>query len=392
VSQPAFVPVLDGPIVAVVEGPPLGWPLLGATVLLLLGLLVLSTRGHSARDFALGLRLGLSGLVTKELRSRSRGWRPVVVLTGYLLLLSGGVLGFLYLVRLGMGVIPPTLGSQLFSTLALGAIVLLSFITPALTAGAISGERERRTLDLLLVTRSSSLGLVVGKLLGSLLYVLFLLAASLPAFALVYLYGGVPPSYLLMVFLVAGVTAVTHAAVALFLSALLRRTLAALVLSYMLVIGVVFGVPFVAGIANVTGQAQMMSSRARPMPGSLATTSPAPAWYSYVSPVVSLASVLPAGSPDSDMVGAIMRGVLIPGGGFAQQPSGLPVWRRQYIVGLDPTTGQVETVIGWAPWVYHFLLGGIASVFCVLTAALAVAPVKPWRAWSARRRPAPATA
>src|SRR6185295_9683946 len=117
----------------------------------------------------------------------------------YLLLLSGGVLGFLYLVRLGMGVIPPTLGSQLFSSLALGAVLLLAFITPALTAGAVSGERERRTLDLLLVTRASPLGLVLGKLAGSLLYVLFLLLAALPAFALVYLYGGVPPRYLAMV-------------------------------------------------------------------------------------------------------------------------------------------------------------------------------------------------
>jgi ABC-type transport system involved in multi-copper enzyme maturation permease subunit len=379
---------LAGPEVSA-GGPPLGWPLLGAALLVLLGLAALIARGQSSREVVLGLRLGLSGLVAKELRSRSRGWRPAVLLTGYLLLLSGGVLGFLYLVRLGMGVIPPTLGSQLFSTLSLGAVVLLAFITPALTAGGLSGERERRTLDLLLVTRASPLGLVLGKLLGSLLYVLFLLAASLPAFALVYLYGGVPPGYLLMVFLVAGVTALTHAAVALFLSALLRRTLAALVLSYMLVIGVVFGVPFVAGIANVAGQAQMasMSRVSRPLPGQVAAL---PAWYSYVSPVVSLASVLPAGSPETDLVGTVMRGVLIPGGGFAMQPSGLPLWRRQYLVAIDPTTGQSETAIGWAPWVYHFVLGGLASGFCVLAAALVVAPVKPWRA--GRRRPAPATA
>jgi ABC-type transport system involved in multi-copper enzyme maturation permease subunit len=369
-----------------VEGPPLGWPLLAGAAVLLVALLLLIARGQSAGDFLLGLRLGLSGLVTKELRSRSRGWRPVLVLTGYLLLLSGGVLGFLYLVRLGMGVVPPTLGSQLFSTLALGAVVLLSFIAPALTAGAVSGERERRTLDLLLVTRASALGLVVGKLLGSLMYALFLLSASLPAFALVYLYGGVPPSYLLMVFLVAVVTALTHAAVALFLSALLRRTLATLVLSYMLVLGVVFGVPFVSGIANVTGQMQM-SSRAMPMSGPVARSAVLePAWYSYVSPVVSLASVLPAGSPDVDLVGAVMRGVLIPGGGFAPQPSGLPLWRRQYVVGIDTATGRAETIVGWAPWVYHFLLSGIASIFCVLVSALSVAPIKPWRAAALRAR------
>ena len=35
-------------------------------------------------EFATGLRLGLRGLVEKELRTRSRGWRPMWLLTGYL--------------------------------------------------------------------------------------------------------------------------------------------------------------------------------------------------------------------------------------------------------------------------------------------------------------------
>ena len=38
------------------------------------------------------------------------------------------------------------------------------FLAPALTAGAISLEREKQTLDLLVVTPISSLAIVIGKL------------------------------------------------------------------------------------------------------------------------------------------------------------------------------------------------------------------------------------
>ena len=43
-------------------------------------------------------------------------------------------------------------GHQLFVYLILFQMGLIAFVTPALTAGAISGERERQTIDLLFVT------------------------------------------------------------------------------------------------------------------------------------------------------------------------------------------------------------------------------------------------
>ena len=46
--------------------------------------------------------------------------------------------------------------------------ILLMFIVPAVTASAISGERERQTLDLMLTTRMSAGQIVTGKLLSAL--------------------------------------------------------------------------------------------------------------------------------------------------------------------------------------------------------------------------------
>src|SRR5512133_3836877 len=264
------------------------WMPLGIIVAILLALaLYLSVRGRASAEARAGLLLGLRSLVGKEMRSRSRGWRPVLILTGYLGLLTISVAGFLGLVGKVGGVISPTIGTQLFSALAMGSVLLLAFITPALTVGAVSGERERRTLDLLLVTRSSPLGLAAGKLAGSLLYVVYLLAASLPAFALVYLFGGVPALYLGMVLAVAVMTALAHASLGLFLSALLRRTIVASVVAYLLVLFMVFGLPFVSAVAMVSQQARM---------GVQQFGGPPPA-FMYASPRTSLTSVLPGGSP-----------------------------------------------------------------------------------------------
>lgn len=51
--------------------------------------------------------------------------------------------------------------------------ILLMFIVPAVTASAISGERERQTLDLMLTTRMSAGQIVTGKLLSSPQYLIF---------------------------------------------------------------------------------------------------------------------------------------------------------------------------------------------------------------------------
>lgn len=69
------------------------------------------------------------------------------------------------------------------------AMILL--ITPAMTAGSIAGERERQTLDMLLVTNTGSLRIVAGKLLESLGYVALLLVAALPTMCLTLITGGV---------------------------------------------------------------------------------------------------------------------------------------------------------------------------------------------------------
>ena len=67
-------------------------------------------------------------------------------------------------------------------------LALIVFITPGLTAGVISSERERQTLNMLLTTTQSSTSIIIGKLVSSVAYLLLLMIASLPLYSIVFLY------------------------------------------------------------------------------------------------------------------------------------------------------------------------------------------------------------
>ncbi|MCG8402574.1 MAG: ABC transporter permease, partial [Firmicutes bacterium] len=204
--------------------------------------------GKMKSGFLSGLRNGLAPMLGKELRSRTRGWRSPVLLTAYLGLLSAGAVGFIWLnMALGNNISPQT-GLSFYGILVFGLVLLLSFIAPVVAAGAISGERERRTYDLLLVTGASLSGIVLGKWLASVAYLLFLVLAALPLLALVFLFGGVPPAIMLMAVLICLLTGLGYGALGLCLSAVLKRSQAATIVSLVLVFLLIFGSPVVAGI------------------------------------------------------------------------------------------------------------------------------------------------
>ena len=69
--------------------------------------------------------------------------------------------------------------------------VMLMFIMPALTAGSISGERERQTLDLMLTTTMKPSDIILGKLSASFSTMFILIVSSFPLLAVSFVYGGI---------------------------------------------------------------------------------------------------------------------------------------------------------------------------------------------------------
>lgn len=91
-------------------------------------------------------------------------------------------------------------GAAVFALIAPVQLAMAIGFSALLTAAAVAQEKDRRTLDLLLMTRMTNAELVVGKLLASMLTVLVLIAAGLPLFLLLAMLGGVSHAQIARVF------------------------------------------------------------------------------------------------------------------------------------------------------------------------------------------------
>ena len=109
---------------------------------------------------------------------------------------------------------------------------MLILIMPALTAGSISGERERQTLDLMLTTCMTPADIVLGKLEAALGTMFLMVVSSLPILAMVFVYGGVAASDLILLVCCFFAAAMFMGSIGLCCSALFRRTTAATVAAY----------------------------------------------------------------------------------------------------------------------------------------------------------------
>jgi len=195
---------------------------------------------------------GMSAISVKELRGRMRGRRAFVIITVHLLLVAG----FAWMVETLMertftGGFGSTfsasaeIGRALFIAMLVLLTLIVLVLAPASTAGAISLEREKQTLDLLATTPISSLAIVLGKLVSALSWILLLLLASIPVTALVFTFGGVGPDDMVKGYVVLLVTALFYGSVGLFVSALVKRTQAATVINLVTVIALTAGTGFI---------------------------------------------------------------------------------------------------------------------------------------------------
>jgi hypothetical protein len=214
--------------------------------------------------FAREFWAALTAILTKELRWRMRGRRSFLLLTAYALLLGLLALGIYSVLndhsladarwfrrwalageRPPAGLISSVSAARTGQALYGGFLGFLTALTlllaPALASGAISTEREKQTLELLVTTPISTLGMLVAKLLASLAYVFLLILASIPLMSVVFAFGGVAPEDVLRTYLFLPVLAFGVGAIGMFLSALVGRTQVATVLAYVVVLSLTGG-------------------------------------------------------------------------------------------------------------------------------------------------------
>jgi ABC-2 type transport system permease protein len=187
-------------------------------------------------------------VTVKELRGRMRGARAFIILTIYL----GILVALVSLVYFGFtassrGLMAPevrqNLGKVIFGVVVAMELFLVIFVSPGLTAGAISSEREQQTFDLLRTTLLPARSLVLGKLLAALSFIFMLLLATLPLQSLSFLFGGVAREEFVIANILLIVSALAYSSLGMLYSSLFKRSLVATVLAYATSILIVFGLP-----------------------------------------------------------------------------------------------------------------------------------------------------
>lgn len=273
-------------------------------------------------------------IMVKELRSRFRGRRAFVVLTIYLgvlaLIAYGGYAVIAPSARQsaigGFGVstvnASATIGTAIFILLSLFQLLLVCFIAPAFTTGAISLEREKQTLDLLVSTPLRPGAIVIGKLISALAFVGLMILAAIPLSALVLMYGGATIEDIVRQQVVLLVTAVGLGAIGLFFSALLKRTQAATVLTYcaMLALTVGTGLLWIFWTVVGTPASEMQFGQPRPAPEQVLWVNPGLAIFDVIAhtesgdygPFTSVVTYASGVMPGSQAITPIREPVVVP--------------------------------------------------------------------------------
>jgi ABC-2 type transport system permease protein len=284
----------------------------------------------------------INPVMLKEIRGRMRGARAFVVITVYLGLMSGFAV-LMYLLQRGIILNSSTsttgeLGRSLFEGVFVVELLLIIFITPAFTSGAISNEQERRTFDLLQITLLSKAAFVVGKLESALSYVFLLLLAAIPLQSIAFIFGGVSENELALIFVILSTTALTLGAIGMFFSTTSDRTLTASVRAYTVTAIVTIGVPVVMWFfVNVFNHAVDNTS-------STVTNSPSlEAFFMYIGLfVASLNPVLAASATQQLLI------------------------NQQELVFWQATLNNGEKIPMIAPWISMILIYMIVSLILVI--------------------------
>jgi ABC-type transport system involved in multi-copper enzyme maturation permease subunit len=354
---------------------------------------------------------GIAAIGVKELRGRMRGRRAFIILTIYLLLLGGFPLmverimeaSFLSPFSGGSATAGPAIGQGVFAALLMLMTLQVVFLAPSSTAGAISLEREKQTLELLVTTPISSLAIVIGKLLSALIYVFLLIAASIPLMAAVFVFGGVAPEDVIRGYIVLIVTAIGLGSFGLLCSSVVKRTTAATAITIFGVLAISIGTIFVLAFWQAMGSFDQNGNR---RPGPLGIRAPTP--VAWINPFMAQADVLCGIGSDASFGGMWCSlisglvpsndGVIVTDGGPAPIPG--PIFQPAPAVPekgvLQFGRGIVAADVAAVPpqpfgvprdglWTRSVALWlGLSAIFLILSVQ-AVSPTRRWRLRRGRR-------
>lgn len=226
-------------------------------------------------------------VVTRDFRTRMRGWKAYGIMGTYIVFLAAVLLITMWGMwqslsgpqSFATSIINARIGQHLFTSLTVTQAILLTLIIPSLTSGSITQELEKKTMDMLAITRLTAGKLVLGRQLSAFLYASMLLGCSLPLAGLCMMFGGISPAEIAITYALFVSWSFMFTAGGVFWSSLCNRTAAATLWAYgSCVVYMLFAIPM--------GLAVSFSSFGGPATDNFVFSALSPAF----GPVVSLLS------------------------------------------------------------------------------------------------------
>jgi ABC-type transport system involved in multi-copper enzyme maturation permease subunit len=218
------------------------------------------------------------------------------------------------------------LGQTLFQVLMFVQLALFLFFAALSSASAIAQEKDRRTFVLLLMTDMRNHEIVLGKMLGSLLPIGLLLAATVPLWMMLLLLGGVAPRQVFEALLVIAATSLAAGSLGGLVALWRERTFQSLALTVLCLV-LYLGLVQAAGVLP-----KLTALEPRDVAQAQRWLDPLRALASTLEPRTAAAGVAPAYGFAAVMLGwaALLNGV-----GLWKlrvwNPSGEPIMQREKV-------------------------------------------------------------
>jgi ABC-type transport system involved in multi-copper enzyme maturation permease subunit len=174
-------------------------------------------------------------VLQRELVANLRQGRSFLLLAGYLSIL-GAVVYVAWPTAKKIDMTNPEAAQRLVNLVFLGQYLIASLVTPSFAAGSITGEKERKSYEMLLASPLAPAAIVLGKLLASLCHVMLLVFCSVPIVMLCLPLGGVSFFEVLGLYWALLLSVLMYGMISVACSSYFQRTSAALVVSYLLIL------------------------------------------------------------------------------------------------------------------------------------------------------------
>lgn len=209
----------------------------------------------------------INPILERELKIRMRSWKTSILLSVFLILIAG-VLTLFFLANsansaFGAYGFDPSIISTIYDFLAMTLMILLMIIIPVFTATAISGERERQTLDLMLCSDFSPWKIVFGKMSAALIFVLLMIITAMPFMGITLLFGGISILDILKLVFYFMAASVMLASAGMFATSHFKKNITAIIMSYV-TLGIMMLLPvfIMIGLSLVDSYSRMSSTGA----------------------------------------------------------------------------------------------------------------------------------